>query len=172
MLYIHIVFHPKCTVVSSNHNLICNIFMLNKRWIVCSFYFALDGIQPQRYKLAGWGLLSRLWFPCILQKKRAEVSAGTALLDVEESWWSQTHLLSQGHVHVQNPDRTPTGSCAVLPVCVFFQVLSRLCAQLRMGAWYLHPLASSTRKRNRKRFLCYWSFMDLPLQATQPSLCN
>lgn len=46
--------------------------MLNKRWIVlvCIFYFALDGIQPQRHKLRC--LLSRWRSPCVLLWQKGE----------------------------------------------------------------------------------------------------
>ena len=107
-----------------------------------------------------------------------------SVIGCEESCWSQSHLLSQGHVHVQNLGGSPRRPMCCLPnprcphcfhefVLLFFQVLSRLFVQLRMGAGYLHILALSTGKTNWRGFLCYWSFMDLALQATQPSpLCD
>lgn len=73
-------------------------------------------------------------------------------------------------------------SCPPNPLCpeylykfvsLFFRCWVYCLWRLRMRSWYLHFFASSTGKRNWNASLCYWSTMDLTLQATQPLfLCN
>ncbi len=152
--------------------------MLNKRWIVCNFYFALNGIQFRIYKLTDWAHWAIGGFPCILlwEKKRAEVSAGKALSDVKNRD-GVSHLLSQGHVHVQNlalPQAPALSSNSLfawatfMSLCCFAGSESIICVasnESPLCILHLHFLASSTGKRNWKGFPCYWFFMDPTLQT-------
>lgn len=96
-------------MVCSNYNLtvIYSCWISDESYFVCNFYFALNGIQPQRYKrrIPDWAYWAVGGFPALYCGRQLKQSRGFcwhSIIGCGESWCSQSHLLSQGHVHVQN----------------------------------------------------------------------